>query len=142
VTRGTRPPANRPTSFTLLGLYLGWKAAAGFLLALGLNLDPSSDGVSGGLPLLTAVFAAVAAEALWRCRPWCARATAGYFCAAILASLAASAAAGELTAGEEVFFSFLTKGIFSAIPVLYVRMRAAQLFAPQPARVPVPAARP
>lgn len=140
MTRGVRPARNRPTRFTLLGLYLWWKAAEGFMLALG--MDRSYGHVPGGLPLLTAVFAAVAAEALWRCRPWCVRATAGYFCAAILAPLAASAAAGELASGDEVFVSLLTKGIFCAIPVLYVRMRASQLFAPHPVQLPVPAARP
>jgi hypothetical protein len=134
--------ARRPTSFTLLGLYLWWKAAEGFLIAIGLDPDPPFGRRPGGVPLLAAVFAAVAAEALWRCRPWCTRATAGYFCAAILAPLAASVAAGELGSGDEVFFYILTKGIFCAIPVLYVRSRASQLFAPPPVQLPVPLARP
>ncbi|HEV7590131.1 MAG TPA: hypothetical protein VGO40_18580 [Longimicrobium sp.] len=131
----------RPMSFTLLGLYLGWEALSGFLLAIGARLEPIPDRGPQGLPLLTTVFAAVAAEALWRCRPWCVRATIGYFAVSILAPLAASAATGGLMPGE-VVFSILGKLIFVAMPVLYVNHRASQIFAPSPAPVAIPAPRP
>ena len=127
----------RPTSFTLLGLYLAWKAVAGAFLALELDIvGPLPD---RDVSLLAAVFAAVAAEALWNCRPWCVRATVGYFAAATLVPLVASAAADDLMPGEAVF-TILGKAIFFAMPVLYVNHRASQIFAPQPtpARIPVP----
>ena len=124
----------RPTSFTLLALYLGWKALEGFLAAL----DPIG---LGELTLLAAVFAAVAAEALWRCRPWCVRATVGYFAAAILASLVTSVTADRVIAGELVSFT-IAKLIIFALPVLYVNHRAKQIFATSPAPVAIPAPRP
>jgi hypothetical protein len=127
----------RPTSFTLLGLYLGWKAIEGAFLAL--ELDVAGPLPDRGVSLLAAVFAAVAAEALWRCRPWCVRATVGYFAAATVVPLVASATDHDLMPGEAVF-TVLTKAIIFAMPVLYVNYRASQLFAPQPtpARIPVP----
>jgi len=131
----------RPTSFTLLGLYLGWKVLAGFLLAIGLGLEPIAGESPAGLSLLPAVFAAVAAEALWRCRPWCMRATIGYFAAAILVPLAASSAADHRMPGE-LLFSVIGKAIIFAMPVLYLNNRATQLFAPTPAPARIPAPRP
>jgi hypothetical protein len=124
----------RPTSFTLLALYLGWKALEGFLAAL----DPLS---SSGPSLLTAVFAAVAAEALWRCRPWCVRATVGYFAASILAWLVTSVTADRVLPGELVPLT-ITRLILAALPVLYVSHRAKQIFAASPAPVAIPAPRP
>jgi hypothetical protein len=124
----------RPASFTLLALYLGWKALEGFLAAL----DPVS---LSGLSLLAAVFAAVAAEALWRCRPWCVRATVGYFAAAILAWLVTSVTADSVMPGELVPLT-ITRLIVAALPVLYVNQRAKQIFATPPAPVAIPAPRP
>jgi hypothetical protein len=136
IVHPTRPA--RPTSFTLLALYLGAKAVIGFGTAA-FELLPGR--VPERLSLLTAVFAAVAAEALWKCRPWCVRATAGYFAVAILAPVLGSALTDGLMHGEAVF-SIISSSILAAIPVLYVNHRASRIFAPQPARVPVPAPRP
>jgi hypothetical protein len=131
----------RPTSFTLLGLYLGWKALSGFLLAIGFGLEPVPDGRPEGLALLTAVFAAVAAEALWRCRPWCVRATIGYYAMSTLAPLVATAAERGLMPGEAVG-SIAVGAVICAIPVLYVNRRAGQIFGPSRVRAAVPAPRP
>jgi len=139
--RGAWPVSRRPTSFTLLGMYLGWKAAAGLLLVFAVGLDTSPGTVPRGVLLLTAVFAAVAAEALWYCRSWCVRATIGYFAAAILLPQAASAVAGHVVP-EEAMFSIITGSFFAAIPVLYVARRAAQLFPRQPVAIPVAVPRP
>ena len=124
----------RPTGFTLLALYLGWKALEGFIAVIDL-------GDAGGLSLFTAVFAAVAAEALWRCHPWCVRATVGYFAASMLASLVDYATVGHLIQGEMVSF-IVARLIVVAIPVLYVNNRAKQIFAASPAPVAIPAPRP
>lgn len=137
----TPSPLQRPTSFTLLGLYLGWKALSGFLLAIGLGLEPVPDGRPSGLTLLTAVFAAVAAEALWRRRPWCVRATIGYFAMSTLAPLVARTIEDGMVPGDAPV-SILVKAIVVAVPVLYINRRADQLFNPSPARVAVPAPRP
>ena len=131
----------RPTSFALLGMYLGIRALTSIGLLVGPDADLATDRTPPGVTLLVAVFAAVAAEALWRCRPWCVRATVGYFAASILAPLAATAVAGRLMPGE-VMFSIIGRVMIAALPVLYVQSRAKQLFAPPPARVAVPLPRP
>ena len=131
----------RPISFTLLGLYLGWMAMTGFLHAIGFGHEPLPYGGPDGLSLLPAVFAAVAAEALWRCRPWCVRATFAYFAAVCLVPLVATAAAGG-SMPSEMASSILTTVFIFAFPVLYVSHRASRLFAQKPARIPVPAPRP
>jgi hypothetical protein len=141
VTRGTRPVSNRPTSFALVGMYLGWKAVAGLLLVFTAGLDTSPGRVPTGVALLTAVFAAVAAEALWFCRPWCVRASIGYFAVAILAPHAASALAGDLVP-VEAMFSIITSSILAAIPLLYVTNRASRLFSAHPAGIPIAVPRP
>jgi hypothetical protein len=130
----------RPASFAILGLYLGWKAFSGFLTAIGLGVAPLPEARPEGVVLLTAVFAAVAAEALWRCRPWCVRATIAYFAAAILMSNAASLANGTV-GSEEALLSIIGSGIFAAIPVLYVTRRARRLFGTPASAVPVRVAR-
>jgi hypothetical protein len=125
-------PVRRPTSFVLLGYYFGWKALSGLLTAIGLGVAPLPEARPEGVELLTAVFAAVAAEALWRCRPWCVRATATYFAAAILMSNAASVAGGVMSRGEAVSV-VIGYAILAAIPVLYVKYRARRYFASPPA---------
>jgi hypothetical protein len=134
-------PIRRPTSFTVLGLYLGWRALEGFLLAIGVGLKPLPDRAPSGLSLLTAVFAGVAAEALWRCRPWCVRATIGYFAMSTLAPLVALTMEYGQVPGDAPF-SILVKAVVVAVPVLYINHRADQIFNPSPARVAVPAPRP
>ena len=126
----------RPTGYTLLGLYLGWKALAGFLLVLGIGLEPLPDSPPTGLSMLVSVFAGVAAEALWRCRPWVARAYVAYVCAAILAPLAASAADGHLGI-EEAVFTAIGYLMIAALPMWYVSNRAVRMFAPPAPRAPV-----
>jgi hypothetical protein len=130
-------PAGRPTGFTLLGLYLGWKALSGFLLAINIGLEPLPDTPPAGLSFIVVVFAAVTAEALWRCRPWVVRASVAYVCASIFAPLAGDAAAGHLTFSK-VMFSIAGYGMIAALPLWYVDDRAARLFG-RPA-APVPAA--
>ena len=134
-------PMQRPVSFTLLGLYLGWKALSGFLLASGVGLEQLPDGGPTGLPLLTAVFAAVAAEALWRCRPWCVRATIGYFAMSTVAPLVDRAVVSGLVPGEAMV-SIVAKLVVIAAPVLYINHRAGRLFNAWPPRAAVPAPRP
>jgi hypothetical protein len=95
-------------------------------------------GDAGGLSLFTAVFAAVAAEALWRCRPWVVRATVGYFAASVFAWLVASVTADLVIPGELVSLT-IARLIVAAIPVLYVNHRARQIFAASPAPVAIPA---
>ncbi|MFL5541530.1 MAG: hypothetical protein ACJ8J0_21260 [Longimicrobiaceae bacterium] len=140
MSRGGRPAKARPTGYTLLGLYLGLRAAGGLLLALGVRLDYSDNHGPDGFPLLVAVFAAVATEALWSCRPWVLRATVAYFCASTLAPLAASALDRGLMPGEAVA-SIIAKLVIVALPLMYVHRRAEQLFprpAPAPALPPQP----
>jgi hypothetical protein len=132
VSRGGWPAKARPAGYTLLALYLGYKAVGGLLLALGIQLDYSDNHGLDGFPLLVAVFAAVAAEALWNCRPWVLRATIAYFCASTLAPLAASAIAGGLVM-YEAMASIFAKAVVVALPLLYVHSRAEQLFPPAPA---------
>jgi hypothetical protein len=140
VSPGGQPAKARPTGYTLLALYLGLKAAGGLLLALGVRLDYSENHGPDGFPLLVAVFAAVAAEALWSCRPWVLRATIAYFCASTLAPLAARALDHGLVM-DEVMASIFAKAMFVALPLMYVQRRAEQLFprpAPAPALPPQP----
>jgi hypothetical protein len=132
----------RPTGFTLLGLFLGWKALAGFLLAIDIGLEPLPDSPPAGLSFIVVVFAAVAAEALWRCRPWVMRANLAYVCASIFAPLAGDAAAGHLTFSKAMF-SIAGYGMIAALPLWYVDDRAAKLFGRQAAPLPTaPAAVP
>jgi hypothetical protein len=141
VIRRAPPVSRRPTSFALLGMYLGWKAAAGLLLVFAVGLDTSPGRVPIGVTLLTAVFAAVAAEALWYCRPWCVRATIAYFAVAILGPHVASALAGELEPAAALA-SIIGDSVLAAIPVLYVNHRASRLSAPRPAGIPIAVPRP
>ena len=138
---GGLPTTRRPTGFTLLGLFLGWKALSGSLLAIGIGLEPLPDRPPGGLSFVVAVFAAVAAESLWRCRPWCLRATIGYVCAAIAAPLVAEAARGHLTV-DQVVASVIGYTLIAALPLWYVADRSAKLFGTRTARVAVPAPHP
>ena len=118
----------RPLGFTLLAIYLGLSAAGGFFQAL--TYDIAFPRGMSALPLVTAVFAGVAAEALWRCRPWCVRAFVAFGCVRLLEE------------ASEPLISFVMLAFITAIVGGYVHNRAARLFAPQPARVPVPAPRP
>lgn len=130
---GGAPPAKaRPTGYALLAFYLGFRALGGLLLALGSEIDTLGHHGPDGFPLLVAVFAAVAAEALWNCRPWVMRATVAYFCASTLAPLAGSAVDHGLMPGEAVA-SVIAKLVVVALPLMYVQHRAAQLFPPAPA---------
>lgn len=127
----------RPLGFTLIALYLGLQVLVGVVLAIGVGLDglPLSMKISG-LTLLATVFAAVAAEALWRCRPWCLRASVAYAGAAILLPLAATAAAGRLEPYEALFMT-IGKLMIAAVPLLYVHSRAGRLFGRPHAAAPV-----
>lgn len=92
-----------------------------------------------GLPLVVSVFAAVAAEALWNCRAWCARAFVAYCGVGLLQPLAGVMGIGGSSAslgsfGMNVFFAVMAAG--------YVDNRAAQLLGSSAQRIPMPAARP
>lgn len=147
MSRGRWAAQARPRGFTLLALYLELKAAGG-VLALVVDLDYARHLDSfaphhapDGLPLLVAVFAAVAAEALWSCRPWCVRATIAYFCASTLAPLAASTLGGVQMPGEAVS-SVIARLVVAALAVMYVHNRAARLVPPTPAPAPALSLRP
>jgi len=103
---------------------------------MGIGLEPLPDTPPGGVSFLVAVFAAVAAESLWRCRPWCLRATVGYVGAAMVAPLAAEAVSGHLIVDQAVS-SVIGYGLIAALPVWYVFDRSAKLFGKQAARVAV-----
>lgn len=141
MSRG-QPAVPRPTGFTLLGLYLGWNALGGYLLALNVSLGPRAldDALDRGA-LLVAVLAAVAAESIWRCRPWCVRATALYLGATLVGPLVAVVNGGPVEAGEAVV-ELILQMIIALVVGFYVRQRALQLFGPRagaPAiRIPVP----
>ncbi|MFL5539977.1 MAG: hypothetical protein ACJ8J0_13345 [Longimicrobiaceae bacterium] len=132
MSRGGVAAKPRPTGYTLLALYFAIRAVDGFVHALGVELGDGRDHGHYGLPVLVGVFAAVAAEALWNCRPWVVRATVAYFCASTLAPLAASAIDHGLLPGEAVA-SIIAKVVIVALPLMYVHNRAAQLFPPAPA---------
>lgn len=134
----------RPIGFTVLALLLGLRVLIGFLLAIGVGLGSIPLSARGrGLTLLLAVFAAVAAEALWRCRPWCLRASVAYVGASILLPLMATAASGDLESFEALFTT-IGKLMIAAVPLLYVHSRATRLFGrpAAPARVPIAVPRP
>lgn len=134
-------PPVRPLGFTLLGIYLGLQAIGGFVEALSYDYDvPLPMGVEA-LPLVGAIFAGVAAEALWRCRPWCVRAFVANCCVRLLQSLVAVIGIGAIEASEPLI-TLAMNAFIAAIVGGYVYNRAVRLFAPPSPRVPIPAPRP
>jgi hypothetical protein len=124
----------RPQGFTLIALYCGWQALEAFWTQF---VGATDAGVTG-LSVLSGVFAAVAAEALWRCRPWCFRAFIAYVCVADLAWFA--------NAGNPAFAvvtnEMVTRLLVGVASILYVRTASLKLFGPQPPRITIPAPRP
>lgn len=126
----------RPAGFTLVALYCAWSAVR----AVGAAFGPDGADV-GGLTLLAAVFAAVAAEALWRCRPWCFRAFVAYVCVADLAWMAGVGALGD-PSSDAVTGIFVSRLLVGVASILYVRSRSLRMFGPQAPRIIIPAPRP
>lgn len=135
------PPIKRPRGFTLLAVLLGIAAVGGFL-------DAAFPDVGGDQPpgvqavwLVWVVFAAVAAEALWRCRSWCVRATAVCGCASLVSYLVRAAAMPHADPAAW-FFGLLLRVIVVWLAVQYVHERAARLFGPPRGAVPIAVPRP
>jgi hypothetical protein len=129
----------RPIGFTLIAIYLTVAVMNG--LSRVWNAEQSLPVGMAALPLVSVVLAAVAAEALWFCRPWCVRAIVAYWCVMILDPLVDLVRIGEMKASQPLISFVLFVGV-AAVLVGYVRHRAGRLFAPPAGRVPIPAPRP
>ena len=125
----------RPLGFTLLAIYLAITAVAGLP---SLTSGVAEQGMAA-LPPVIAVFAAVAAEALWHCRAWCVRAFVAYCCVHLLLPMAGVIGIVEAI---EPLASFVILAFVAAIVGGYVHNRAGRLFASPTRHVPVPAPHP
>jgi len=136
----SRLTAIRPTGYTLLAFCLALQALSIAALMLGGEILPLPASGRNAFSPVVAVFAAVAAEALWFCRRWVVGACVAYVCVSALAAVGASALDGGLMPGEAVS-SIISRLVLAALPLMYVHRRAAKLFA-QPAPAPVLPPRP
>lgn len=127
-------PVQRPLGFTLLAIYLTISVLSRVFPVTA--PEPPLQGIAA-LPLVTAIFAAVAAEALWNCRPWCVRAFIAYCGVRLLGPLAGAFGVGTIEP-PEASVSLIMIGFAAVMTGAYVRHRAARLFAPPAVPVPAP----
>lgn len=118
----------RPVGFALLAAALAWRAARdGWALA---SFPPLGDGVPVVVALLRVMSIAsmaVAAEALWRLRPWCTKAVPWAFAAAIVYRYAAVTAETGRFASPDALPS-VPLLVLGEVAVIWVRVRAGILF--------------
>jgi hypothetical protein len=125
----------RPAGFSLLGVILFmilWRWIA--MLSTRAPLDATQSPVVTVLHVVLVALVAVSIEALWRVRPWCARAYAAAIATLVLKQLAIAVA--ERGAGLRLQ-DLLAVAWSAALPVasaVYVHFRAKALFNPAPLR--------
>lgn len=120
------PPATRrPDGYAVIAALLALGAAISLLA-----VSEAGDVIFRAVSLACCTLFAVAAEALWACRPWCVRAVA----AVAVVGPAAMALIALRDGGPRPDDLWLMAGVAGAggVTVAYVRHRARRLFARVP----------